>query len=312
MKERINLDLNHIEKSARVFKALSLPIRLRMLQEMVQGEQSMNISELAERLELPLSSAALHVRVLEKAGILILQEKPGQRGAQKICTIITDDVYFNLAQQQKHKNPVRNIGLSMPVGNYTNFSVTKSCGLASRHSFIGNLDSPDSFYDSNHYQAQILWFTTGFIEYHFSNYALKNEKLLELSFSLEACSEAPGYNNDWPSDITIWINNEEVFRFHSTGDFGGKRGLNNPDWWANTMSQYGELHLLEINATGCYSDGRKTSDHTLASLDVTKGSHISFKIGVKEDAKYVGGVCLFGEHFGNYSSNIEMGAKLVM
>jgi predicted transcriptional regulator len=188
--------------------------------------------------------------------------------------------------------------------------VTKSCGLASRHAYIGNADSTESFYSANHYQAQVIWFTTGFLEYHFSNYSIKNEKIIELCFTFEACSEAPGYNNDWPSDISAWINDEEVFRFHSDGDFGGKRGLNNPDWWPNTNSQFGELHRLEINASGCYSDGRKTSSHNLQTLRLAEGSHFSFKIGVKEDAEFAGGLCLFGEHYGNHNCSIEMTAKL--
>jgi predicted transcriptional regulator len=313
MGERINLDINHLENSSRVFKALSLPIRLKILREIITSENgAYNISELAGKLNLPLSSAALHVRVLEKAGFMMIQKKPGLRGAQKICSITAEDMYFNLFPQNENakNHPVRNVGLSMPIGNYCNFSVTKSCGLVSRHAYIGNADSPDSFYSTNHYQAQLIWFMTGFLEYHFSNYSIKNEKIIELCFTFESCSEAPGHNNDWPSDITVWINGEEVFQFHSNGDYGGKRGLNTPEWWSAINTQYGELHRMVINETGCYSDGRKTSGHNLQTLRITEGSCVSFKIGVKEDAEYAGGLNLFGEHFGNYSTNIEMTAKV--
>ncbi|MDR0732140.1 MAG: hypothetical protein LBF63_10765 [Treponema sp.] len=48
----------------------------------------------------------------------------------------------------------------------------------------------------------------------------------------------------------------------------------------------------------------------LAALRITGKDFISFKIGIKEDAEYVGGLNLFGEHFGNYNQNIEMVAKL--
>jgi predicted transcriptional regulator len=309
MKNRINLDLNQPEKSAAVFRALSSPIRLRMLHALVE-RSGLNISELAEQFRLPLSSAALHVRVLEKADLIFTQEKPGVRGAQKLCSILAEDVYLRLFQRKKSDKPTRDVGYDMPLGNYFDCSVTKPCGIAGKRSGIGVDDAENSFYSPNRIHAQILWFTTGFLEYRFSNHFIKSEKLIEVSFSFEACSEAPGYNNDWPSDITLWINQKEVFTFRSAGDYGDKRGIYNPTWWPDASTQYGELHHLEINSHGCFGDGRKSSDYNLEELGVNEGDYISFKIGVKEDSEYPGGINLFGEDFGNYRQNIVMTAKL--
>jgi predicted transcriptional regulator len=309
MKNRINLDLFQPEKSAVVLKALSSPVRLRILHALVE-KSGMNISELAEQFRLPLSSAALHVRVLEKAGLIFTQEKPGLRGAQKICAILAEDVYLNLFHRKKDEKPARDVGCNMPLGNYFDCSITKPCGIAGRRSYIGIEDSENAFYSPHRIHAQILWFTTGFVEYRFSNYFIKSENILELSFSFEACSEAPGYNNDWPSDITVWVNHQEVLTFRSAGDYGGKRGIYNPGWWPDTSSQYGELHRLEITPQGCFGDGRKSSDLTLEDLRITENEYISFKIGVKADSEYPGGINLFGEYFGNYRQNIAMTAKL--
>jgi predicted transcriptional regulator len=309
MKNRINLDLNQPEKSAMVFRALSSPIRLRMLNALVE-RSGLNISELAEQFQLPLSSAALHVRVLEKAGLIFTQEKPGVRGAQKLCAILAEDVYLKLFHRKKSDKPTRDIGYDMPLGNYFDCSVTKPCGIAGKRSGSGIDDAENSFYSPNRIHAQIIWFTTGFLEYRFSNHFIKSEKIIEVSFSFEACSEAPGYNNDWPSDITLWINQKEVFTFHSAGDYGDKRGIYNPAWWPDGSTQYGELHHLEITSHGCFGDGRKSSDYNLEELGITEGDYISFKIGVKEDSEYPGGLNLFGEDFGNYRQNIVMTAKL--
>jgi predicted transcriptional regulator len=270
----------------------------------------MNISELAERFSLPLSSAALHVKVLEEAELIFTEEKPGLRGAQKICAILAEDLYFNIFHQKNQEQPVRNIHYSMPLGGYFECSVTKPCGIAGKRSYIGIEDSEYSFYNPNRIHAQLIWFTSGFLEYRFSNYSLLKGKLLELHFSLEACSEAPGYNSNWPSDITIRINREEVYTFRCPGDFGDKRGANTPAWWPSENTQYGELHHLTITPQGCFGDGRKTSDLNLETLRVIQGEYISFTIGVKEDAECVGGINIFGEHFGNYRQNIEMTAKL--
>ncbi|MDR2747260.1 MAG: transcriptional regulator, partial [Treponema sp.] len=139
---------------------------------------------------------------------------------------------------------------------------------------------------------------------------IQNKNIKDLIFSFEVCSEAAGYNNDWPSDITVWVNGEELYRFRCSGDFGGRRGLYTPPWWPENSSQYGELHHLEINEAGSFGDGIKCSDLNLAALRVAGKDFVSFKIGVREDAEYVGGINIFGEHFGDYNQNIEMVAKL--
>jgi predicted transcriptional regulator len=310
MKNRINLDLYQPEKSASIFRALSSPIRLNMIKALVEKSAGLNISELAEEFSLPLSSAALHVKILEEAGIIFTEEKPGLRGAQKICAILAEDVYLNIYHHEKKERLSKDIVYRMPLGNYFDCSATKPCGLAGRNTYIGIEDSENAFYSVNRIHAQIVWFTTGFLEYRFPNHLLKPENLLELGFSFEACSEAPGYDNDWPSDITLWINNTEVFTFRSAGDYGGSRGIYNPDWWPDSATQYGELHRLEITDQGCFGDNRKTTDYNLESLRLCEGDYISFRIGVKEDAEYAGGINIFGEHFGNYRQGIEMTARL--
>ncbi|MDR1469547.1 MAG: helix-turn-helix domain-containing protein [Spirochaetaceae bacterium] len=309
VKNRVNLDINRPEEAALVFKALSSPVRLKMLC-IIAENPSINISELADQFGLPLSSAALHIKVLEEAGLIFIQKKPGLRGTQKSCAVLIEDLYFNVFHRDKTKQQTKDVGYSMPLGNYFDCSVAKPCGIAGKRTYIGIEDSSNSFFSPNRIHAQLVWFASGFLEYRFPNHILKPEKVLEVRFSFEVCSEAAGYNNDWPSDITIWINHREVYTFRCAGDYGDKRGIYNPDWWPNGATQYGELHHLEINAQGCFGDGRKTSDLTMQTLNVTKGDYISFKIGVKEDSEYVGGINIFGEHFGNFKQNIKMSAKL--
>jgi len=310
MKKRINLELNRPEESAAVFKALSSPVRLLILQSLLDKSSGFNISELAEKFKLPLSTAALHVRVLEETGLIFIQERPGLRGAQKICAILAEDVYMNIFNRKIEEKGTTSIVCNMPLGNYFDYKVTIPCGLAGKRAFIDTEDSSRAFCSPNRTHAQLIWFTSGFLEYRFPNHFMSRETLVDVTFSFEACSEAAGYNNDWPSDICVWINGHEVFTFRSAGDFGDKRGIYNPDWWPDGSTQYGELHHLDITREGCFGDGRKSSDFSLETLDVSEGEFISFKIGVKENAEYVGGINLFGEHFGNYKQNIIMTAKL--
>ncbi|AEF80203.1 ArsR/SmtB family transcription factor [Leadbettera azotonutricia] len=309
MKNRINLDLDQGEKAAKVFRALSSPVRLQMIKAIVE-KPGMNISELAERFTLPVSSAALNVRVLEEAGLILIQEKPGLRGAQKTCAILVEDIYIDIFHRKRVEKQAREIMYNMPLGYYFDCSITKPCGIAGKKSYIGIEDSENAFYSPERIHAQLVWFSSGYLEYRFPNHSIKSEVIQSIIFSFEACSETAGYNNEWPSDITIWINHNEVFTFRSAGDYGDKRGIYNPGWWPDESTQYGELHHLEISPQGCFGDGRKTSDLGLESLDISKGEYISFKIGIKEDAECRGGINIFGEHFGNYRQDISMVARL--
>ncbi|MEI3204121.1 MAG: hypothetical protein V8S73_05705 [Lachnospiraceae bacterium] len=39
---------------------------------------------------------------------------------------------------------------------------------------------------------------------------------------MEICSEAPGYKEDWKSDLTLWVNDVEVGTWTCPGDLGAE------------------------------------------------------------------------------------------
>ena len=71
--------------------------------------------------------------------------------------------------------------------------------------------------------AKISWFMKGYIEYRIPNYIMPNEHLDELEISMELGSEAPGYNNNWPSKLNFYINGKFIGQWTSPGDFLGIR-----------------------------------------------------------------------------------------
>jgi predicted transcriptional regulator len=94
----------------------------------------------------------------------------------------------------------------MPVGHYTSFDVHPICGLATREKLIGQFDDPRYFLDPERVNAAILWFGQGFVEYKTPNYLLPSQQPEELEISFEIASEAPGANDQWPSDIRFYLN----------------------------------------------------------------------------------------------------------
>lgn len=305
MKEHLDLDFTNMDFTAKIAKALASKVRLKILDTIKY--KPLNISEIADRIGIPISSAALHINVLEEAGIVLTQSMPGLRGSQKVCGLKIENVNFTILNQEEILHNKNVLIETMPIGNYSDCDITAPCGIVSDTSFLSAEDSIYGFYSSQKHTAQLIWFTTGYLEYRFSNYRLKNiNKIKELEFSFELCSEAPGYNNNWKSDITVSINGLEAGTIISLGDYGGRRGKLNPDWWNDNMTQFGLLRNVLINEFGTYIDGVKVSDLSFMDYKVLENNFISLKIGVKKEAKYVGGLNLFGEKFGDFSQDINM------
>ena len=306
MKQEVYLSLNDIDQVTSISKALSSKVRVEILK--LLEERALNISEIAALMNIPVSTAALQIKVLEEAGLLVSQPLPGIRGAQKVSGIKVQKVHIDIKNNGDEASQNYVFKVSMPVGNYSDCKICSPCGIASEKMSLSSDDDTEAFYLPERTTAQIIWFYKGYLEYRFPTRHVKdnNREISSVEFAFEACSEAPGYNNEWPSDITIWLNGSEIGTFTSQGDYGGRRGHLNPDWWPDGFTQYGKLYTVTVSREGCFIDGQRTSDENLDSLQVGEGDYISFKIGIKDDSKYIGGVNLLGAKFGDFEQNIEM------
>lgn len=294
------------EQGIKVMQALGNETRLLILS--LLSHRSLNLSSLAEAINLPQSTTSFHLKQLETAGLVNVQYMPGTRGQQKLISKRYDEVHFKLPGVAiESSNDV--VEVSMPVGNYKRISVKPTCGLATDVKCIGMIDDARSFYEPEHVFAQILWFRQGFVEYDFPNNIPFGAQATELQFAMEICSEAPEYDLDWPSDITLSVNGVEAGTWTSPADFGGERGRLTPDWWPLEQTQNGMLKRWRITADGTYIDGVKLSEITLSELALGESPHICMRLEVKEDARNVGGINLFGKRFGNYKQDLVMRAQ---
>jgi predicted transcriptional regulator len=267
-------------------------------------DQVLNVSEISEALGMPLSTATMHIRSLEEANLLMSELKPGERGVQKVCSRVYDLIMIQLPHGHPPAQQV--VEQSMPIGAFVACDVIPTCGLASEHDIIGLFDDAASFYEPRRVEAQLLWFHHGYVEYRFPNRLPAGSVLDSLHLSMEICSEAPLHRADWPSDITLWVNEVEVGTWTSPGDFGGQRGVLSPAWWELWNSQYGLLKDWQVNGNGSYIDGLHLTDVTLPELQLDQQPYISVKLGVKANAKNVGGLNIFGRKFGNYPQDISL------
>lgn len=286
-----------------VAKALSSELRVRILKAL--AFTPMNVLEIAQKFDLPPSTAAINVRKLEEAGLLTIAVIPGTRGTQKMCSTGITKFIINVKERKQFLDET-NAVVIMPVGEFVDCQVSPTCGMVSDTSIIGELDDPRYFYDPDRIHAQLIWFRRGFLEYRFPNRVPPANRLRTLELSLEICSEAPMYNENWPSDITVWINGREVGTWTSPGDFGGERGYLTPAWWGVYNTQYGLLKTWRVSEDGSYVDGVRVSDLRISELKIEQAPFVAVRIGIKPDALNDGGLNLFGRRFGNYETDIMM------
>lgn len=289
-------------EAVELFRALGLESRISILKLLAEGEK--NINELGSALGVSQPTVTKHIQQLEQVGLVVSEYLPGLQGMQKKCRLRYNRLMFSLAPSIASENRVDEI--AMPIGLYTLVNPGGTCGLANRTKFIGFLDKPQSFYDPERASAEILWMANGFVEYTFPNDLPSSMEVERLELAMEVCSEAPDHNPDWPSDLTLWINGVEVGTWTSPGDFGGKRGLLNPQWWVEHMTQFGLLKIWSVDRDRSYVDGSRISEVGLSRLLVTPQQPITIRLGVKPDAEHQGGFNLFGRGFGNYAQDLVL------
>ncbi|AFH63796.1 ArsR/SmtB family transcription factor [Paenibacillus caseinilyticus] len=288
------------ESNLPLFEALASNVRIKIIE--LLGQQPMIMKDLASALGLSNSIITMHVKKLERADLVRTEMIPGKGASQKLCTLVAERI--ELVFPSKGLIP-RNFHVSnIPIGHFTDFEVKPTCGLASKYKIIGGgFDDPRYFLDTERVDAKILWFSQGYVTYKIANYLLPDEEPEELEISMELASEAPLSNEHWPSDISFAFNGVDIGKWTSPGDFGGTRGKHTPEWWDINMNQYGLLVHIRINEDGTFIEGTKVSDYTIRDIHIRK-LQWDFTLSVKEDAKNLGGLTIYGTGFGNYYQDI--------
>lgn len=293
------LYINGLELGMPVFKALSSEVRIKIINLLVEY-QKLNMNEIAEKLKLSNATVTMHVKILEEANLIKTSTAVGRHGMQKICSLYEDQIMIQLFAWHSDSSYKAEIN----IGHYTDYDIYPTCGLSTKNHLVGAFDDPRYFADPLRFSADILWFSKGYVEYNIPNYINSNQRFEEIQISAELGSEAPHYNNDWPSDIYLYINGIELGYWTSPGDFGGTKGQLNPDWWSLTRNQYGLLKVFKINSDGFFVDNIKVSDVKIQDLNLNYKSKIVLRFAVPEKAKNMRGLTIYGKNFGNYDQAI--------
>ena len=297
------LHITSLDDGLELFKALGSDVRIQILKILLENDH-MSMNQLATTLNLSNGALTGHIKKLEECGLISTSNESASHGNSKICSVIQDKIVVDI------EKPIDNANLfttDIKVGQFSCYEVYPTCGLANSDSVIGEIDDTRYFSHPDRFNADIMWFTKGYVEYSLPNLIPSNNRITQISISFEISSEAPGVDSNWPSDISFYINDTKLGMWTSPGDFGGDiLGTFTPDWWPPNWNQYGLLKLLVINKHGTFIDGLKISDITINDLNLDFSTPLNFKIAVEEDAEHVGGVTLFGKTFGNYGQDIRV------
>lgn len=295
------------DKICAVGRALSVPDRVRILD--LLATRSMNLNEISKELDIPVSSVSNHINALSEAKLVLVTYQPSTKGHVKMCSSMV--VSVDIQSDQGEKKEQGDYSMEMPVGMYFDCSVSAPCGMTGAEKQLFTPDAPEYFYFPERKDAELVWFTHGYVSYMFP-YAVSDlgKKVGQIDFSLEICSEAVYYRNVWPSDITFLINDVEVLTWTCPGDFGGRRGVYTPEFWPVTSSQFGLLKKISVSAAGTFLDDQLMHrDVTIKDLGITPGKAVKFTVLIKEDAKHRGGINIYGKRFGDFPQSIIMTIK---
>ena len=294
-----------IEQMEVLCNALGDKKRLIILKELQTPPFKIAITDLARKLNVPITTLVHHVEVLEKAGLITINYKNDDKKNTRILGRKIRDIHLNLYRpvepvEAKHLCETQ----EMRVGNYINFEGGKLLFATNSQVYV---QREDYYYHPQRFNAEIIYTTFGVIEYYFDNFVTKKGTVEKLVLYIEICSEFPFYDMNHKSDITFWINNKEVTTYTCKGDYGDRRGKQNPDWWLDVNTQYGEMVTLSVDDKGVFINGTLMNDKiTIKDLVLEKGNKISLKLGNKKTAKNPGGFNIFGKGFGDHAQDIVL------
>lgn len=296
------IHITSLDDGLETFKALGSDTRIQILNILLENEQ-MSMNQLATELNISNGALTGHIKKLEECGLINISNESAGHGNQKMCSVTQDRIIVDIKKPIDYKNVFET---EIKVGQFSRHQVWPTCGIATRESVIGELDDIRYFNHPDRFTANILWFTKGYVEYTIPNLIPSNQRITQLSISAELSSEAPGIDNNWPSDISFYINDTKIGMWTSPGDFGDVHGMFTPQWWPQNWNQYGLLKLLVINDYGTYIDGLKISDVSTLSLHLDYNSDIRLRLAVENNSEHVGGITLYGKSFGNYDQDIRV------
>lgn len=160
------LHIKSLKEGLDIFKALGSEVRIEIIEALLEN-RGMNMNELAGRLNISNGALTGHIKKLEECGLVSISNESAGHGNQKKCFVHLDKILVDLDGRADDKNVYQT---DIKVGHFSDYKVYPTCGLASGNAIIGEVDDVRYFAHPDRYNADMLWFTQGFVEYMIPNF----------------------------------------------------------------------------------------------------------------------------------------------
>lgn len=296
------LHITSLDTGLELFKALGSDIRIEIIKLLLKNKD-MNLNELATNLNITNGALTSHIKKLEDCGIIQIINETTGHGNEKRCKVILEKIIIDIGLPIQ---PGDIYEATVGIGQYSDYQVEPSCGLATTGGFLGELDNIRYFSHPDRMHANILWFKNGFVEYLLPNFIPTAHIIDELTIQIEIASLVSSCDSSFASDLDFYLNQIKIGQITLAGDTGKGSGVYTPNWFDTSWKQFGTLKQISIKKEGTFIDGIKVSDTSIDSLGLDYSSILKFKIAVNKDSIHSHGVTLYGNSFGNYNQDIKI------
>ena len=100
MERNKRIDIDN-EEALSTCKALASPLRLEILK--LLSKTSLSVKEIATALNVPFTTAATNINILEEANLINVINKPGKHGTIKLCFLASEEVSLRFVTREVAK-----------------------------------------------------------------------------------------------------------------------------------------------------------------------------------------------------------------
>lgn len=137
---------------------------------------------------------------------MFVNYQPGLKGHTKFCTQLAADYTVSLYAPTQEETEEKEYTVEMPVGMFSHCHIKPPCGMAGKtDEFIAPFDDPSAFFSPERIKAECSGSTRALSATPFPAYPLSHHECREITFGFEICSETFFYQQQLPSDITVYI-----------------------------------------------------------------------------------------------------------
>ena len=260
---------------------------------------------LAKSLNISNGALTSHIKKLSDCGLINIKLESIGHGTQKLCSMAESKIVIDLIDKTLTGKYTQ---LEFNVGQFSACSINPTCGLCDREKPLFEFDTPHFFKYPERFNAELMWFTDGYVSYSFPNPLKEEQHLTEIHISFEISGEGPFIAKDYPTAIDFYNGKSFLGRYDCPGEFAEHNGKFTPEWWS--YGQYGQLITITIGKDGTLINGLEASPYTIDNLlcDSEKDELVNLIISCQDRTTTKGGITIFGKNFGDYPQGILMKA----